>query len=377
MTFSNDAPVTPAVSLEITDPDHYNKLVLKACKSADLTALETLLKDFIIFIDPTYDDSAAWKFCVKRLDSKMCKLFLKYFGTQFFYNDKSVRNACIAGDREIAMFILGLIVKGVSFIDMSALQEASRKGHTEFVMKVLNEWAHNTHCDLTWACVVAMMGCIYGKHEALFDTIMAKYKAYVLTVHLRGPEFKIIKSVLHINRKIMAHIAGTRNFEFFNKALNELDMGFETNDDTYVNNSGFTGYTERDDARLNLFSICCDHKDSRMIDALIAKYGLNLFLNLKKDASLDRVSKYFDAAQENDHASVVKLIAQYGGLEATLPIFKICVYGGRANFCQAFIDVFGLKLATVIDADPILRAKPIIRNLMHEFYMKMYKHYEN
>ena len=372
MTVSNDT--------QDMFPDHYNELVLEACKEASLRTLEGLFENHILFIDPTHNDSAAWKYCVSIMNRDMCKLFIKHFGYQFFGYDRSLIDACSAGNREIAMFILSLYENEQPFFDRDAMELASRKGHTEFVMKVLNGWVNNRYNDLIHMCIVAMVGAIYGKHESLFDAVLAKYKKHVTTKPHTAPEFKRIKSVAHINREILMSIASTSRFEYFNKVLNELNVDFSqgpTSDDIYAASSITTGYSDRGGARLYLFTRCCNFKDSRLIDALIAKYGLNLLLNLGKIGDDTQVLRLFNTACTNNHTSVIKLIAQHEGLTTTLPLFKVCANKNNLNACQAFVDVFGSEIVPVIEADAALHTNPTIRTIMRKFYLEMYKRYED
>lgn len=359
---------------DCTSPDYYNKLVFRACLEADFVTLVILFKSCNL-IDPTYDDSAAWKLCVRRLDRQMCELFIKYFGSQFFHCDKSLRDACVAGNREIAMFILGLYGRDQPFTDEEALEEASRKGHTDLVMHVLNNWVHNTYTDLTWMCITAMTGAAYGKHMALFDAVLAKYKAYITSWPFT-PEFNLIGNVVRINREILMLVAGTRNYECFNKVLDGLDVDFSAkSDDKYVAMSRTRGYSRCKGARLGLFSKCCNLRDSRMIDALIAKYGGSILAGLGLIGFDRQAIDLFGAACTNNHASVIKLIAERNGIDKALALFNHCASNNKPDLCAVFVNTFGSQIVNQIEADAELTKNPIVRGLLHTFFLSKYELY--
>ena len=360
-------------SLFAESPSPSDRLI-KACTDADLSTLKYLLQFHRDSIKST-DKDKAWRMCVDRMDEGMCKAFIDHFGCQFINDSKALRNACADDKRPQALFLLSLI-NGQPMIDEGALEMASQQGHTEFVMGVLNDWIINTYVDLTWMCISAMLGSIYGDHEELFGLVLSKFKEHT-TWGSQVQEFKGIHSNIYLNRKVLMMIASRSNPKYFLKALEELDTGFNTpsGDDKYTAITRIRGYNQVGHARLTLFSVCCDLKDSRMIDALIEKFGNNLFMNFKPVVDSAIISKYFNTALANNHASVVKLLIQRSDLEAALPMFKVCVNENRTDFCQAFVDVFGSAIVSIIEADSELHTNPTIRSLLCKYFKSKYELY--
>ena len=371
-------PELPAPASEL-DPNYYNDCVVKACEDDDLEALEALFRDHGLSIRPAHANSKAWKIGVRQLSRPICELFMKYYGHQFYYDDKSLRDACAADDRETAMFLYSLIEDRQPFADDDAIEMASRHGNQEFVMKVLNNWVFNVYSDLTCMCIAAMLGCIYGDHEELFDLVLGKYMTHIRTVTHGRYELNGTLTPTHINRFILIRIANSRSYKYFNKALNKLDVSISrilSGEDIYANVTKTSGYVQHDGARRALFSECCDNRDSMIIDALIEKYGEGLFLGYEKridTGSKDR--KYFETACKYGHASAVRLIAQYHGITAALPLFKICIKENKPDLCAIFIDLFGSKFVSEIETEAGLDQNPIVRSVLRSFYKKKYEHY--
>lgn len=357
-----------------------NDFIIEACKIHDLKTLRKLLENNEADVDPTYCDSAAWKHAVLGKHREMCELLIEHFGPAFFYDDQTLRDACASDNREIAMFILSLIEEditkmGLPCVDDEAVQMASRRGNQQFVMRVLDGWIPNDFVDLTWMCISAMTGCVYGNNVMLFDLVMDKYKTHVATSSEEEREFALIPHSTLINRYLLLVIANTRKYKFFIRALNELDVSINDPlvDDCYTVLNKTSGYGLNPGAGMALFMACCGAKDSRLIDALINKCGINLLMNTKK--SLSTMTKLFKPACTNNHASAVKLIIEHADTDTALPLFKICADHSKSDLGAVIITAHGSQLVNQIEADPELTQNPIVRGLLRKYFMSKYELY--
>ena len=345
----------PIVGLRRIEPgsqEWCNESMIGACANHDCNHLRMLLQEHGHLIKASYSSWCAWKECVRLHRQDLCELMIEHFGSRIIYDSWLIRKACLKNQRETAMFLLDLL-KGECFTDCVALEAASRKGDIAFVNKVLDSWKMNDEVDGLSSFFAAISGAIDGDQEALFDSVLARFKA------IKGSIF----NPAYFNRSFLIIVAKKQDYVYFQKAIVALDYAWHEPHDCYMS-LGTTGIRKTCyHAKSELVKLCCSTKDPRFTDALLESIG---------STDLARVIRWEDteSACKNGHTSIARLFTLKGDPKSVLTLFTIAAKANRFDVCRVFLDKLGTSLVAEIDAGA-LALEPTVKDLLQEYFLGM------